>query len=112
MNNYMIGILFVLFGIILFIGVMPSVAEMFDDLRGCSYFNCDGYVMKNTSVKGSNCSVSNQDYSSVYDTNNFGCTTVELGPPLLILGTIIAGIVLIMYGRREQEQIPMAYGGY
>lgn len=109
-GNFLIGILFVAFGIIILMGIAPTLESMTAKTKGCGYFNCAGYTDPDA-TSGSVCDSTNRTYSNTYDTNDFGCLIVPLTIPLLMLGVVIAGIIMVLYGRRE-EQSPYAGAGY
>ena len=90
------GIFFAVFGIIILIGISPALIDLTQDLKTNSTFNC----------------ADSSDYDSNNpDTNTFGCTISDLAVPLLILGVIIASIIIVLYGRKE-EQPMQQYQGY
>lgn len=95
-GNFLIGILFVAMGIIVLMAISPAIEEMAVDLKDNSTFNCEG----------------TGEYNSALDTNTFGCTIADLITPLLILGVIISGIVIIYYGKKDQYEAPQSYPSY
>ena len=96
-GTFLIGILFVVMGIIVLMGVSPAIEEQVIEIQRNASFNCVGA----------------SDYDSDIRSNTLGCTISDLMVPLLILGVVIAGIMIIYSGKPQTEpQYPTAYGGY
>jgi len=104
----LIGILVFSMAIIMFIAIAPAIEGLFLDTQGCQSFNCPGYTDTDAAA-GNACSATNGTYTSGMATNTLGCTVSGLGTPLLILGILIAIIIGVMYGRKEQEVVPDYY---
>ena len=71
--------------------------------REAQNLNCADYAHATNPAKS---------YNSTLYSNVFGCTIVGLALPLLILGVIIAGIMIVMYGQKQEPQYPQYGGGY
>ena len=112
MNNkgqaYVIGVLVLILAIILFIAVVPAMQGLFDETRGCSSFNCAGYVDRDAAATAT-CGSTNQSYNLNYDESTLGCTMVDLSLPLLILIVVIGLASAFMRGRLGEESSPSPY---
>lgn len=93
-GNFLIGILFVSMGIILVMAFATPIEEMVLDVQQNDTFNCDDAV----------------DYDSNNPhTNSMGCVITDLTVPLLIIGIVVAGIILVLYPQQQQPMSPMGY---
>ena len=98
--NILTGLLVGIFAVLILLALAPSLAEQVAPLKGSNVFNCPGYIDTATGAYTYNASLSG-------NTNTFGCGIVNLIVPLLILGVIIAIILIILYGRSQQEVVMM-----
>ena len=81
--NLLLGIM----AIIVLVSVMPVVDEMIVDNRGGDDWNC----------------ASDPDYNASNEEHKLTCTVSFLISPFIMLGVIIAVIMSVMYGRKEEE---------
>jgi len=89
MFRFVIGIIMVAVALIVGAALLPTVNDLMDPMRDNSNFNCASY-------NGTN------PYNSSLDSNTFGCAIIPLTVPLLVLGMVLGGLGLIMYGRQDQ----------
>ena len=88
MFRLVIGVIMVAVALIVGASLMPVVNDLMDPLRDSTNFNCATYGGTNP-------------YNSTLDSNTFGCAIVPLTVPLIILGMVLGGLGMIMYGRSE-----------
>ena len=81
--------------------------SMIDTNRGCSYFNCEGFIDDDASADG--CSAQNQTYDSTKNTKDMSCIAADVFLPLLIL-SLLAGLVGMMVSGRMGTQPQEPYG--
>ena len=80
--------------IIVLVAVMPTISDMIIDERGGDSWNC----------------ASDPDYNASNEEAKLTCTVSFLIAPFIMLGVVIAVIMSLMYGRREEE--PQYTQGY
>lgn len=105
-GNFLINMFMVVLAMIFFIALIPALVDSFNIPRGCSYLNCAGYVDADASGEG--CSATNKSYLPSLETHSLSCTAVDLGIPLLILGVLFAGIMIVIYNK-PQTPAPEPY---
>jgi len=105
-----VGILILVITVIIFVAMLPAMQSVTDIARGCSYFNCAGYVDPNSAV-GDSCISTNQTYTSSLEEKSLSCTAIDIMIPILIL-IVIAGLAAaLIKGKLATESQP-TYPGY
>jgi len=108
------GIIILVIAVILFVALVPTMAELIQDSKGCDSFNCVDYYDTDATTGSSACTSGNQTYVSTMDTNTFGCSMIDLSIPLLVI-IVVSGLAikLIKGGLTEEPQPAYSYpGGY
>lgn len=100
----MIGILFLVMALLIFLATIPAIKELMNTGRGCRYLNCQGYIDADST--GATCSGTNNTYVSTLETDSLGCIMVDLIIPILVLGVLAALIFKVTHGKAEES-----YGG-
>jgi len=106
----MIGILFIVMALLIFVATLPATKNLIDKARGCNSLNCAGYIDKDATAMSGGCPSTNQSYDSSYEEDDLSCTIIDLMLPFLILG-VLGGLVYKIT-RGEVTEAPAAYGGY
>jgi len=88
--NLLMGIM----AVIVLVAVMPTVDDMIVDNRDGDNWNC----------------ASDPDYNASNEEHKLVCTVSFLITPFIMIGVIIAIMMTLMYGRREEE--PQYTQGY
>lgn len=93
--------LLILFIVITFlIALIPGFVELMDTAQNSQNLNCVGYVYNGDS----NHSLS---YNETIGTkSSIACLAIKLYIPYIVLGVLIAGVALIIYGRSKSEPSP------
>lgn len=114
MNNrgqtVIVGIMVLVMAIVIFIATIPALSEMFNNARGCSYLNCNGY--KDAAASGAGCSSANQTAVTSLREDKLSCTILDLGIPYLILGVLVGLIGKLISGRLVEPEQQSYAGGY
>jgi len=105
-QGMMIGIMVAIMALLIFIATLPATKELINNVRGCSWLNCGGYI--DPDATGATCGSTNQTYTSILEEDTLACSILDLAIPFLILGVLIAIIYKVTRGQPEQ---PM-YAGY
>lgn len=107
-----IGIMVLIMAILIFVATLPAISSIIQNVRGCQYFNCAGYI--DSSATGGTCGGTNQSYTPTRQSDTLSCTIMDLTIPFLILGVLVGLIAKLIHGKLvEPEGSPdMGYGGY
>lgn len=118
MNNrgqvIIVGIMMLVMAVILFIALVPAMANIFNKARGCDSLNCPGYLDADATA-GSTCSATNRSYNTASNTDDLSCTVIGLGIPYIILAVLIALVTKVIHGKMVDEPTPdygAAYSNY
>lgn len=106
---FLIGIMIAIMALLIFVSTLPAVKETINNVRGCSYLNCGGYI--DPGATGTGCTSTNQSYLSTYEEDTLACTILDLAIPFLILGILVAIIFKVMRGENLEPQQP-SYPSY
>jgi hypothetical protein len=96
--------LLMLFIVVCFlIALIPGFVEIIDTAQQSNSLNCAGYT-----YNGDPANV--LSYNSTIGTKStIGCLALKLYIPYIVLGVLIAGVALILYGRQIGGQEQSAY---
>ena len=108
----LLGIMILIISIIIFIALLPPVQDQLNVARGCSYMNCEGYVVQSTT--GVTCTSENQSYVSGLESNGLSCSVLDLFIPILVLFVLIGLVTRLIHGKLVEPappEVPAYYGG-
>lgn len=99
--------LLLLFIVVVFlVALIPGLVEVIDTAQQSDGLNCVGFKYNGDASNA-------LSYNATIGTkSSIGCLAIKLYIPYIVLGVLIAGVMLVLYGRAsggQQEQQPMGY---
>lgn len=93
-----VNLLMLFIAITFLVALIPAFAEMQDMAQQSTSLNCVGYKYNGDATNA-------LSYNATIGTRStIGCMAIKLYIPYIVLGVLVAGVAILFYGNRNQNQ--------